>query len=503
MTPSAQDPTQFDLLSTFSAAMAAVGNRRESSRVSFPLEKFIEVTFNNLGDGVIFVDANRQIMLWNRTTELMTDISSEKMLGNQLTPSLLTMKNIEGQDIGEQDCPLGRAFKLQMTITGDFKIAGRSGREIKVRTMCIPVLNSDGSFAGAVVLLNDSSLEREMSRKIKDLFQSSMIDPLTQVHNRSEFDRVLEQFVKAKGVSDFQFSLIVADIDFFKSINDNYNHHVGDQCLVAFADLLKGFVRPNDLVARFGGEEFVILCGNCGLASAIDRAEEIRKTLVKTAMPMLGGKCITASFGVAEFNPGETGKDLFVRADSALLKAKSTGRNKVVESGTDPAKRTAHERRNPSISGLTWQNQAPPNPLILEEFITGTNISILVEKLKGYIIESKATIVSVNANYAKLQIHVDDERGGKTQGNFIVEVEFQEGPAVPPAVDERRRRPAPPQKNYMRVAISEAKRKWFSKNANELAAIVLRDLRRYFMINEESAKLTIERAVTKSTRDQA
>jgi diguanylate cyclase (GGDEF)-like protein/PAS domain S-box-containing protein len=503
MTNSTINPAESDLNSAFAAAMEIMNTSAEAKSGSFALERFLEVAFNNLNDGVIFVDASRRIQFWNRTMERMTDIASHQMIGNQLSPALLSMRTAAGVEVEATDCPVEQCLATKQMIRGEFRIAGRSGREVKVSVMFLPVTGENENLEGEVVVLNDASLKNDLCRQLKDLFEFSMVDPLTQVYNRSEFDRVLGQFIKAKNASDFRCSLIIADIDYFKSINDNFNHHVGDQCLVAFADLLKTFVRSNDLVARYGGEEFVILCGDCDLESAIERAEDIRATLVKTAMPMLDGKCITSSFGVAELKVGESAKDFFVRADSALLKAKSTGRNKVVEVGWSASfAESARERRQVSVSGLTWKNEAPANPLLLEEFVTGTTISMLVEKLRGYISETDSSIISVSSNFAKLQLHIEDQRGSKYAGNFIVEIEFQEGaPTEKKATHDRRRNHAAP-KNFMRVAISEAKkRKWFSKNSNELAGVVMRELRRYFMISEEGAKISVDRAVTKSTRE--
>lgn len=504
MTMPTTNSPETDLTNALAAALEILNEiPKEKESSSFLAERFVEVAFNNLGDGVIFVDANRLIHFWNRTTELMTDIYSNRMIGNQLSPALLSMRTPEGKEIEVASCPLEKCLSTKQPVRGEYCIAGRSGREIKVRASFLPVFGKDERMEGAVVILSDASLQNDLSRQLKDLFESSMIDPLTKVYNRAEFDRVLGQYIQAKSASDFRCSLIIADIDFFKSINDTFNHYVGDQCLVAFADLLKTFVRTNDLVARYGGEEFVILCGNCDLASAVERAEEIRATLVKTAMPMLGGKCMTSSFGVAELKAGESAKDFFVRADSALLKAKATGRNKVVESGLSVlSPETARERRESSVAGLKWKHEVPQAALLVEEFVTGTTIGMLAEKLRGYVSETDSSIISVSSNYAKLQLHVKDARGSKYSGDFIVEVEFQEGLAVEEKQisDERRRRPAPP-KNYMRVAISQAKRRWAGKNTDALAAVAMRELRRYFMISDEGARIGVERAVTKSTRD--
>ena len=145
---------------------------------------------------------------------------------------------------------------------------------------------------------------------------------------------MLSEYVVSHREVGLKCSIIICDIDFFKSINDNYGHHVGDQALISFARFLKQFVRNQDLVARYGGEEFVILCANCDEDAAVDRAEKIRFKLEKTAQAMLDGKCLTASFGVSQLEDSDDTTSFFVRADHALLHAKEMGRNRVVRANT-------------------------------------------------------------------------------------------------------------------------------------------------------------------------
>ena len=279
---------------------------------------FRQCLLDNLRDGVIFVDARCRILVWSQSVEVMTGISSSRVDGVELTPALLGLNDCQGNPVLEN--PLIECFEEKRKTSKDFKLIGRSGREVKVEMSFSPVMGSDRSIQGAVILVHDSSVQLDLKRQLQDLYEFSMLDPLTQVANRAEFERVLDEFVRLRNTSDFQCSLIVCDIDFFKQVNDNYNHHIGDQALVSFAGLLKKFVRARDVVARYGGEEFVILCANCDRASAVQRAEEIRLTLTKTPQQMLDGKCITASFGVSELLAGDTATNFFVRADTALLR---------------------------------------------------------------------------------------------------------------------------------------------------------------------------------------
>src|SRR5690606_18211365 len=127
------------------------------------------------------------------------------------------------------------------------------------------------------------------------------------------------------------------DIDHFKRINDTYGHQAGDEALVTFASVLRECSREGDLVARYGGEEFVLLCAACDNPCATARAEEIRRIIERTPVPSLGGNTMTASFGVTEHQAGDSAATIIARADRALLTAKNTGRNRVVQLGAGQA----------------------------------------------------------------------------------------------------------------------------------------------------------------------
>ena len=108
----------------------------------------------------------------------------------------------------------------------------------------------------------------------------------------------------------------MCDLDFFKKVNDNYGHQAGDEALVSFAALLRRHTRAGDLVARYGGEEFVLLCADCDNATATKRAQQIRRGVGEMPQPMLGGRCLTASFGVTELQNGDTPEAMLRRCGS-------------------------------------------------------------------------------------------------------------------------------------------------------------------------------------------
>lgn len=166
-----------------------------------------------------------------------------------------------------------------------------------------------------------------LALKTAELERVSITDALTGLFNRRKLDQTLQDEVERAARYNEPVTVIILDIDHFKLINDTYGHQVGDHVLQAIADILRGKVRSVDIVGRWGGEEFLIVCPETSLEGAAFLAEMLRGLIEAFAFSM--GIRNTASFGVAEFRQGETVNDFVVRADVALYRAKVGGRNKV------------------------------------------------------------------------------------------------------------------------------------------------------------------------------
>ncbi len=153
-------------------------------------------------------------------------------------------------------------------------------------------------------------------------------DALTGIANRRHFFEYFQKMHAHAVRHKTPLSLVMADLDFYKAINDQYGHQVGDQVLVDFAQLLQNSCREEDLPARYGGEEFAILLVSTNANEAFTQAERVRSEIEKHEFGELKLK-ITASFGVASLQEGEAMESLLKRSDQALYEAKSAGRNQV------------------------------------------------------------------------------------------------------------------------------------------------------------------------------
>ena len=216
-------------------------------------------------------------------------------------------------------------------LPGYFNIISKFSEELNELRKKLKAAKSD---------LNKEKKERVKSQKVLESYNKKLVgiaikDPLTGIYNRRYLtERLNDEFIKAKKYNS-SFVIITGDIDHFKKINDTYGHGYGDEVLVKIVELMQSAIRKADLLARVGGEEFVILCNQSNDYDGILIAEKVRKTIEKasfiyeenTKVP------VTMSFGVAKFTK-EIGsvQELLEVSDNRLYLAKKNGRNRVVYS---------------------------------------------------------------------------------------------------------------------------------------------------------------------------
>ncbi len=374
--------------------------------------------------GVIFVDRFLKIFYWNPGAERLTGISADSAEDRLFVPELLHLRDEDGTAIREADFPVQQAIARAEQRYRRVILRTRCGRDLVVDMHAAPVLDSQGVLQGVVVSLSDVSPELSLVARCQSLYEMATRDPLTQVANRAEFDRVHALFVKAHLERRLPCSLILADLDHFKQINDTYGHQAGDEVLKSFAKLLKSSCRAGDVVARYGGEEFVILCPDCDQAAAARRAEHIRRTLAQMPQASLGGKACTASFGVTELQPGDSPQSMLARADRALYKAKEAGRNVVVQLGSGLG-------ACQDVPSQTHDHHPQQGLLVQQWLATPVPPAVAVQKLRGFVADHRVKVLGVHENRAELLV---DSSGGflrrwsDRRNSLVVELSFFQCP---------------------------------------------------------------------------
>lgn len=175
----------------------------------------------------------------------------------------------------------------------------------------------------------NGSLAAQLRAALQKVELDAATDALTGQWNRRALDDVLKQQLAQFASSGKPFSVLMLDIDFFKNINDEFGHMVGDDVLRAFAQALRGFLRSADFCARFGGEEFVVVLPETSMATAMEVGERIRTGIAQAPLLSKPRVQATVSIGVASMTQGQSIKDLFAAADAAVYLAKNEGRNQV------------------------------------------------------------------------------------------------------------------------------------------------------------------------------
>lgn len=211
-------------------------------------------------------------------------------------------------------------IKQGKTWRGEIKNRAKDGSAYWVDVNIEPRFNADNVIDGYAAIRQDITDKKRIE-------MLSITDKLTQLYNRLKLDEVLTYEVDRANRYNNELSVILFDIDKFKTINDTYGHPVGDAVLVSIADITRVNIRITDTAGRWGGEEFMIICPDTSLQGAANLAEKIRCEIAAYCFPVAGYR--SSSFGVAVYQKDEGEAGLLKRVDAVLYKAKENGRNRV------------------------------------------------------------------------------------------------------------------------------------------------------------------------------
>ncbi|PLY07328.1 MAG: GGDEF domain-containing protein [Arcobacter sp.] len=180
-------------------------------------------------------------------------------------------------------------------------------------------------FVGAFLLERLSMKNFITYKKLKDL---AITDSLTGLYNRTKLDEILQNELNRSKRYNHNFAFILLDIDHFKEVNDTYGHQIGDKVLIEISNLIKNNSRSTDIIFRWGGEEFIILCLETNKENILNHAENLRRIIQLHKFKSVGSK--TVSLGITLSKNDDSIPSIIKRADEALYMAKNQGRNQVV-----------------------------------------------------------------------------------------------------------------------------------------------------------------------------
>ena len=274
------------------------------------------VLVEKMSDGVVVIDGQNRVVDMNPAALQVLSLSASQVLGR----------------------PIEEIFSRWPDLIEEFKALSEAHAEITIPEdplvyldlRITPLLDPHGSVVGRLLVWRDITALKQTQAELHRL---SITDALTQVANRRYFLEQAQLELERCLRYHRDMAVVVIDIDHFKAINDRYGHLTGDRVLTFFAQVCKEQIRVNDVFARLGGEEFVVLLPETGAAHAYHAAERLRQAVENSPYQVNGERItITASLGVATLlDGGDTLEKILTRADQAMYRAKMAGRNRSVD----------------------------------------------------------------------------------------------------------------------------------------------------------------------------
>lgn len=284
-------------------------------------------------DAMIMIESDDTIIFWNQAAEKMFGYSSEEALGQKVHQLIAAQEDDKRRaEEGLEGFARTGTGPVLNTVQ-EFTAVRRDGSEFPVERS-VAAFRMGGKWY-AVGSMRDITERRETQAKLEEL---ATIDGLTGLYNRRHFNELATgQITQAQRYGQ-PLSLIMFDVDHFKSVNDQYGHDVGDMVLRELSRLAGETIREVDFNGRLGGEEFAICLPGTGLDGALELAERLRQRIAESRVEYPGGGLgVTISLGVAEVTDGDSLETILKRADEALYRAKESGRNRVEQAGSPTA----------------------------------------------------------------------------------------------------------------------------------------------------------------------
>ncbi|PIW25811.1 MAG: sensor domain-containing diguanylate cyclase [Rhodospirillales bacterium CG15_BIG_FIL_POST_REV_8_21_14_020_66_15] len=275
-------------------------------------------------DGIIVVDREGYIRLFNEAAEKIFDFSAAEIIGKPLSlliPASFRHKHTDYVEQFHRETVTSRKMEERSTIYGCRKDGSEFPAEISISKISVA-----GSEEVCAVVRDIS----ERAKLIDELRLRATTDPLTGLANRRHLMERGTEILNLAKRHGHPFSLLMIDIDHFKSINDTYGHDGGDNVLRHFASLLTELARATDVPGRFGGEEFIVLLPETGRPGASNLARRISKRIAGASVADGDPTPYTVSVGGASHANDRDFEAMLKRADTALYAAKRSGRNRLV-----------------------------------------------------------------------------------------------------------------------------------------------------------------------------
>jgi diguanylate cyclase (GGDEF)-like protein/PAS domain S-box-containing protein len=284
--------------------------------------------FDALFEGLYFVDSDRRIQEWSAGAVALTGFSADEVRQRCCADNILMHVDENGRELCHDGCPLQATLIDGKTRESRVFLRHKQGYRVPIAVRTVPVRDSNANIIGAFETFREVGEADHWKARISELERAVQVDSLTDVPNRrfleSQIARLLREF---RSTSEC-FTVLLIDVDRFKSVNDTMGHDAGDRVLKTISQTLMNSLRQCDIVGRWGGDEFVMLLGATNREQSETIAARLCKLVAQTATPTRAGHVrLTISTGGAVSAPNDTLESLLKHADEQLYLAKQRGRN--------------------------------------------------------------------------------------------------------------------------------------------------------------------------------
>jgi diguanylate cyclase (GGDEF)-like protein/PAS domain S-box-containing protein len=284
----------------------------------------------NISDGVYFTDRNRSIIYWNKAAEEITGYRADEVVGHHCQDNILIHVDAKGRSLCKSLCPLAHTMQDLEPRQGHVFLHHKLGHRIPVHVRTTPLMDEKGELVGGAEFFTEERAHESMHQRIRELQHLALLDPLTELPNRSHLEIEIEARFHEMQRMGLSFGLLFMDIDHFKDFNDSYGHQTGDKVLQTVARTLRAATRPFDLVGRWGGEEFLGVIRSVNEDALVEIGERLRQLVGSSSVPYQQQRLqATISIGATLARAEDTMEALVNRADELMYASKQNGRNRL------------------------------------------------------------------------------------------------------------------------------------------------------------------------------
>ena len=282
-----------------------------------------------LYEGVYFVDNNRTITYWNKGAEKITGYTAAEVENRKCYENILNHKDECNNSLCHNGCPLHATIGDGNQREARVYLQHKKGHRVPVTVRTMPIYNEKNEISGAIEIFIDDKNEAKILSNLEQYRKEASEDSLTGLSNRRYIKSIIESKIVDFHELSIPFGVAFIDIDFFKKVNDDYGHDVGDEILKLVANTLEANLRRHDAVGRWGGEEFIAICTDVDAEELGIITEKLRFLVEASKLRLYENELhVTISIGATVSKPGDTVESIVKRADELMYQSKITGKNK-------------------------------------------------------------------------------------------------------------------------------------------------------------------------------